>query len=392
MKPLIAPLKIATAIILLSVLAACSDSQSSTAEAPAMPPSAVSVIKASPEQLPITNELPGRIAPTRTAEVRPRVSGIVIERVFEQGTVVEEGDVLYRIDPSVFAVQVASAEATVQRAKASQLQAQQDADRQSQLRERNISSVQQQDNAVAALAQANADVAVAQAGLAAANLDLEFTEVKAPIAGRIGRAMITEGALVSSTENLARIQRLDPVYVDFTQSSAELLRLRRALEADELDSPAPDQASVRIRMDDGSDYAHPGRLLFAESSVDETTGQVTMRAEIPNPNGDLLPGMYARVLIEQAIERAAIAVPQQAIQRNAGGQSQLYVVNDKGEAELRVVRVGRVVADRIVVEDGLSDGDQVIVEGFQKIQPGAPVDAQAWKPEDKTSDQHAANR
>ncbi|MEO9338877.1 efflux RND transporter periplasmic adaptor subunit [Mesorhizobium sp. SB112] len=392
MKSLTVPFKIATAIALFSMLAACSESQSSNAEAPAMPPSAVSVIEASPEQLPITNELPGRIAPTRTAEVRPRVSGIVIERVFEQGTVVEEGDVLYRIDPSVFAVQVASAEATVQRAKASQLQAKQDADRQSQLRERNISSVQQQDNAVAALAQANADVAVAEAGLAAARLNLEFSEVKAPIAGRIGRAMITEGALVSSTENLARIQQLDPVYVDFTQPSAELLRLRRALEANELDSPGPEQARVRIRLDDGSDYAHPGRLLFAESSVDETTGQVTMRAEIPNPNGDLLPGMYARVLIEQAIERAAIAVPQQAIQRNSGGQSQIYIVNEKGEAELRVVRVGRVVADRVVIEDGLSDGEQVIVEGFQKIQTGAPVDAQAWKPDDKTGDQQAANR
>jgi membrane fusion protein (multidrug efflux system) len=368
----------ALALPALLLLAACGESETSAPAARAMPPMPVSVVEVKPEPLPITNELPGRIAPTRIAEVRPRVAGIVVERVFEQGSMVKEGDVLYRIDPAQFRVQVESAEATLQRAQAVQVQARQQADRQKTLVERNATSAQQHENAVAALAQANADVAAAQAGLAAARLNLEYTEVKAPIAGRIGRALITEGALVTSAENLATIQQLDPVYVDFTQSSSQLLRLRRALEAGELDSPAPGEARVRIRMDDGSEYGHPGRLLFSEATVDPTTGQVTMRAEVPNPTGDLLPGLYVRVLIEQGIEPSAIAVPQQAVQRNAGGASQVYVVNAQNAAELRTVRVGRAIGTRFVIQEGLQNGDRVIVEGFQKVRPGAPVNAAQW--------------
>ncbi|MHA6643515.1 efflux RND transporter periplasmic adaptor subunit [Mesorhizobium sp. A623] len=377
------PLKIAAAVALLSLVAACSEAESS-AEAPAAPPpSAVSVVEVTPEPIPILNELPGRIAPTRIAEVRPRVSGIVLERVFEQGSLVEQGDVLYRIDPAQFRVQVASAEATLQRAQSVQLQARQAADRQTQLRERNVASGQQMDNAVAALAQADAEVAIASAGLAAAQLNLDYAEIKAPISGRIGRAMITEGALVStnSAESLATIQQLDPVYADFTQSANALLKLRKALENGALTSSNPGEARVLLRLDDGSEYAHAGRLLFLEAAVDATTGQVTLRGEFPNPEGDLLPGMYVRVLIEQGVQQNAIAIPQQAIQRDSGGQSQVYVVNDENIAELRTVRVGRTVGERWVVEDGLKAGDKIIVEGFQKIRPGAPVSAQPWKPE-----------
>lgn len=363
----------------LAFLAACSDSQSDASTAPAMPPPLVSVVEAKPEPLPITNELPGRVAPTQIAEVRPRISGIVIERVFEQGSMVGEGDILYRIDDASFRVLVESAEATLQRAESTQLQARQAADRQQELRERNITSMQQLDNAVATLAQADADVAVAQAGLSAARLNLEYSSVKAPIAGKIGRAQITEGALVSSADILATIQQLDTVYVDFTQPSAEMLRLRRALEAGLLESPAPDEASIRILLDDGTDYEHAGRLLLSESAVDPTTGQVTMRAGLPNPKGDLLPGMYVRVLIEQAIERHAIAVPQQAIQRDAGGRSQVYVVNGENTVELRAVQLGRSIGDRITITTGLEDGERVVVEGFQKVRPGAPVNAEPWR-------------
>jgi membrane fusion protein (multidrug efflux system) len=378
------PLKIATAAALLSLVAACSEAESA-AEAPAAPPpSAVSVVEVTPEPIPILNELPGRIAPTRIAEVRPRVSGIVLERVFEQGSLVEQGDVLYRIDPAQFRVQVASAEATLQRAQSVQLQARQAADRQTQLRERNVASGQQMDNAVAALAQADAEVAIASAGLAEAQLNLDYAEIKAPISGRIGRAMITEGALVSanSAESLATIQQLDPVYADFTQSANELLRLRRALENGAVTNAEPGEARVLLRLDDGSEYAHAGRLLFLEAAVDATTGQVTLRGEFPNPEGDLLPGMYVRVLIEQGVEQNAIAVPQQAIQRDSGGQSQVYVVNKENLAELKTVRVGRIVGERWVIEEGLDAGDKVVVEGFQKIRPGAPVSAQPWKPDD----------
>ena len=385
MKSLALATRMAAAFAFLLLVSACDESEAGAPTAPAMPPPLVSVVEVVPEELPVVSELPGRIAPTRIAEVRPRVSGIVVERVFEQGSLARQGDVLYRIDPALFSVQVESAEATLQRAQAVQVQARQQADRQKELRERNVISAQQQDNAVAALAQADADVALAQAGLTAARLNLEYAAVKAPIGGRIGRAMITEGALVSSAESLATIQQLDPVYVDFTQSSTELLRLRQDLEAGVLDSPAPGEASVRIRMDDGNEYAHRGRLLFSEAAVDETTGQVTMRAELPNPDGNLLPGMYVRVQIEQGVERGAIAIPQQAIQRDAGGKSQVYVVTGENVPELRTVRVGRTIADRVVIEDGLKDGERIIVEGFQKIRPGAPVTVEAWKPKDDVS-------
>ncbi|WP_274631083.1 efflux RND transporter periplasmic adaptor subunit [Arvimicrobium flavum] len=378
------PLKLAAAIGLLVLVSGCTDAESaSETPAAAPPPPAVSVIEVVPETLPILNELPGRIAPTRIAEVRSRVSGIVLERVFEQGSVVKEGDVLYRIDPALFQAQVASAEATLQRAKAVQLQARQQADRQSELRQRNVSSGQQHDNAVAALAQADADVAIATAGLATAQLNLDYAEIKAPITGRIGRAMVTEGALVSANgpESLATIQQIDPVYADFTQSANEILRLRRAFDNGALSNAEAEAARVTLRLDDGSEYAHPGKLLFLEAAVDATTGQVTLRGEFPNPEGDLLPGMYVRVLIEQGVQQNAIAVPQQAIQRDAGGRSQVYVVTDSDAAELRTVQLGRVVGDRWIVEKGLEQGDKVIVEGFQKVRPGGAVSAQSWKAE-----------
>jgi membrane fusion protein (multidrug efflux system) len=351
-----------------------------------MPPPAVSVVKVKAEPVPIVNDLPGRIAPTRIAEVRPRVTGIVVKRVFEQGSLVKEGDVLYKIDPAPFRVQVESAQATLQRALATQTLARQQADRQKELRQRNISSVQDLETATAQLAQADADVAAARAGLDAAKLDLQYSDVKAPISGRIGRALITEGALVNGngSENLATIRQLDPVYADFTQPSSEMRRLRQALKDGHLKSPAEGQATVKLLFDDGSEYPYPGRLLFSESTVDETTGQVTMRAEFPNPDGDLLPGLYVRVLIEQGVEQAALTVPEQAVQRNSSGQAQLYVIGKDNVAELRSVTAGRTTGQHVVITNGLKDGEQVIVEGFQKVHPGAPVKPEEWKPADNT--------
>lgn len=373
--------RIAASLICLPLIAACSESKSS-ASPPAMPPATVSVVEVKAEPVPIVNDLPGRIAPTRIAEVRPRVSGIIQQRVFEQGSLVKEGDVLYRIDPAPFKVQVESAKATLQRATAAQLLARQQADRQKELRQRNISSAQDLDNAIAALAQADADVAVAKAGLDAAMLNLQYADVKAPISGRIGRALITEGALVSAngTTNLATIQQLDPVYADFTQSSHDLMSLRQALAHGLLKSPAAGEASVKLLFDDGTEYKQPGRLLFSESTVDETTGQITMRAEFPNPDGDLLPGMYVRILIEQGVEQAALTVPQQAVQRDASGQAELYVVGKDNVAELRKVQLGRTTGNQVVVAEGLKAGERVVVEGFQKIRPGAAVKEEEWKP------------
>jgi len=373
------PISIATLGALLT-LSGCKEEQAPQ-EGFAFPPPQVAVLTVKAEDVPITNELPGRIAATRTAEVRPRASGIVVDRVFEQGSLVKEGDVLYRIDPAPFQVQVDSAEATLRRAEAVQAQAKNDTVRQEQLKKSNVASAQAYDDAIAKLAQADADVAIAQAGLATAKLNLEYTEVKAPISGRIGRALITEGALVSTngTENLATIQQLDPVYADFTQSATDLIRLRKALKDGALMADN-NSADVKLFLDDGSAYPHPGKLLFSEAAVDESTGQVTLRGEFPNPEGDLLPGMYVRVQVEQGVEKGAVLVPQQAVQRDASGSALVYVVSADNKAGPRPVHVGRAAGTRWVITDGLKDGEKIIVEGFQKVQPGGEVVPSEWDP------------
>jgi membrane fusion protein, multidrug efflux system len=375
---------LAASLATVLLLAGCQKNEEQQAAAQAFPPAQVAVFTTAAEPLPITNELPGRITPTRIAEVRPRISGIIVERVFQQGSMVKEGDVLYRIDPAPFQVKVDSAEATLKRALAVRDQAKQTADRQARLKEAQVTAVQQYDDAVAALAQAEADVGIAEAGLAEAKLNLQYANVTAPIRGRIGRALITEGALVNAngSDNLATIQQLDPIYADFTQSATDLIRLRKALADGQLIS-ANNEAQVQLILDDGTPYTHKGRLLFSEAAVDATTGQVTLRGEFPNPDGDLLPGMYVRVKIEQGLEKNAITVPQQAVQRNNAGQSQVLVVSPDNKVEFRNVTLGRTVGTRWQVTAGLKAGEKVIVEGFQKVGPGAPVEPTAWDPNAK---------
>lgn len=384
-------LTLAALLIGAAFLSACQQEETKAEGQPQRPPSEVAVITTKTEELPITNELPGRIAATRTAEVRPRVSGIVVERVFEQGTTVQQGDVLYRIDPKPFQVQVDSAEATLARARAAQTQARNTAGRQEQLRKSNVATQQNFDDAVALLAQADADVAIAEAGVASARLNLQYTNVTAPITGRIGRALITEGALVTQngTENLATIQQLDPVYADFTQTATDVIRLRKALQDGQLMTNA-NEAAAQLVLDDGTPYPEKGRLLFSEAAVDETTGQITLRGEFANPNGDLLPGMYVRGLIQQGIERHAIAVPQQAIQRDTAGKALVYVVNPESKVEIRPVTTSRVVGDRWVISNGLKADEKIIVEGFQKVGPGAPVKVVDWNPAPPKPDAGAA--
>jgi len=375
---------LALTIAVLPALAACDfglTEDKPIAAAPARPPVAVSIITAAAEDIPVVNELPGRIAPTHIAEVRPRVSGLIVERVFEQGAIVQQGDVLYKIDPAPFQVQVNSARATLTRALAAQEQAKRTADRQQELQSRKVASAQTRDDAVAALAQADADVAIARAGLAAAELDLHYTSVKAPISGWIGRALITEGALVTSTstESLAVIRQLDPVYADFTQSAKELRELRKAMKNGEMSVSSDGAATVHLLYDDGVAYPETGRLLLQESTVDSNTGQITLRGEFLNPDSALLPGMYVRIRIEQGIRHNAVAVPQQAIQRDTAGKARLYVVKQDGTLELRQVELGETTGNRWVVESGLAVGEQVVVEGFQKIRPGAKVTPQPWQ-------------
>ncbi|MGO4685460.1 efflux RND transporter periplasmic adaptor subunit [Hyphomicrobium sp. 2TAF46] len=350
-----------------------------------MPPPAVAVLKLSARAVPVMSELPGRIAATRVAEVRAQVTGILQERVFEQGTFVKKGDVLYRIDPNLFRVRVASAEATLQRAKAVQANAQQQYDRQKELRARDVASGASYDTAAATLAQSNADVALAGAALDEARINLGYTEVRAPITGIIGGALVTEGALVTTTDanqNLALIQQIDPVYADFTQSSAELLALKRAVAEGKLESPAPGQARVELVFDDGTVYPQPGRLLFSSASVDAMTGQVTLRAEFPNPKSDLLPGLYVRIRVEQAVRDGAITVPQRAVLRAHDGKAQVYVVANDGTVEARDVTLGQTFGADWVVESGLKSGEYIIVDGVQKAQPGGKVTVEAWKSTD----------
>jgi membrane fusion protein (multidrug efflux system) len=388
------PLRLVATLALLAALgftlAVCSDyggEEAAAQQQEAPPPPAVAVVTLEAERIPVVNELPGRIAPTRIAGVLPRVSGIIEERVFTQGSLVEAGDVLYRIDPEPFRVRLESAEASLRRAESVALQARQEAERQEELRERAVSSVQRFDTAVAELAQAEADVSIAEANVAEARLNLDYAEVKAPISGRIGRANITEGALVSesSGETLATIQQLDPVYADFTQSAGDLLRLREALDAGSLtsdDAQEVGDAVVYLEYDDGSAYEEDGRLLFQETNVDTTTGQVTLRAEFPNPQGDLLPGLYVRVLIEQGVDDNAVSIPQQAVSRDPDGGAQVYVLDDENVAELRPIRLGRVVDEtRWLVENGLEAGDRIVVEGLQKVRPDAPVTPEDWNPD-----------
>lgn len=363
---------------LTPLLAACNPSNSATAER-APPEPEVSIVTVTPQARSIVSELPGRISPTRVAEVRPRVSGIVVERAFHQGGEVKAGDTLYRIDPKPFEIEVQSSEAAVAKAEAVLRQAEHQARRIAYLAKERAASEADNDRAVAAEGQAKADVESAKAALARAKLNLGYTTVRAPIDGVVGAALVSEGALVIQDQtNLATVQQLASVYADFTQSVTQLSRLRRAFEAGDLDRIAPGAAKVRLVLDDDTRYPADGKLLFSDARVDVNTGQVTLRGEFPNPKGELLPGMYVRVRIEQGIDSDAIAVPQQAIQRNGGGGSEVFVVKDDNRVALQPVRTGSVQDGQWFVADGLKAGDRVVVEGFQKFVAGDKVKPQAW--------------
>ena len=351
-----------------------------------MPPTPVSVLTMTPQPLPVVNELPGRVAATRTAEVRPRVGGIVVERIFTQGSVVKAGDVLYKIDPAPYQVRVASAEATLARAEATRQNAQDQLARAEALRERRVTAGVDLENATTTLAQADADVAIANASLQEAQLNLGYTDVTAPIDGVVGRALVTEGALVTAqTDILATIQQLDPVYVDVTQSSSQLFALQRARATGELMMAAPDKAQVRLFFDDGSEYPHPGKLLFSEASVDSSTGQITLRAEFPNPDGMLLPGLYVRARLEQAVRENALSIPQMAVQRDTNGQAFVYVMKGEDTVERRDLTLAQTSENGWLVEEGLQPGDRVVVEGAQKLYPDAKVVPEPVNPEPKTA-------
>lgn len=372
-------------VLMLAVLAPClagCNEPNSAVAAVERPDPEVSIITVKPQPHAVASELPGRIAPMRVAEVRPRVSGIVVERLFQQGSKVKAGDPLYRIDPKPFEIDVQSSEAALAKAEAVLHQATQQARRFGLLIRQHAVSEAENDKAIAAERQAQADVEARKADLARAKLNLDYATVRAPIDGIVGAALVTEGALVVQNQTkLVTVQQLDPVYADFTQSVTELRQMRRAFEDGDLERIAPDAAKVHLVWDDDTVYPADGKLLFSDASVDVHTGQVTLRGEFPNPKHELLPGMYVRVRIEQGIDSDAIAVPEQAIQRDAGGGSEVFVVKDDDRVAVQPVRTSSVQDGQSFVTQGLKAGDRVVVEGFQKFAAGDKVKPEVWTEE-----------
>ncbi len=346
-------------------------------KAAAPPPSKpeVGFVTVRTQTVPLTTELVGRTAAFETSEVRPQVSGLVQARLFEEGAEVRQGQKLYQIDPSLFEAAVAEAEASVANARAAAERARVQAERLQPLARQGVTSRQSFDDAQAAADASAAALAQGEAQLETARINLRYSSVDAPIAGRIGRSLFTTGALVSAgqTAPLATIQRLDPIFVDIQQSSAALLKLRRALAAGE--AGQADTAAVKLKLEDGSDYPLPGTLQFTEVTVAPDTGTVTVRASFPNPDGLLLPGMYVRAVLTQSQVADAMLVPQQGVQRDANGEASALVVAAGDKVERRVVEVARAVGDRWLVTAGLAAGDRLIVEGAKKAKPGAEVKA-----------------
>ena len=376
------------------LLAGCNEPTAATAAAEASPEPDVSIVSVKPQPHAMLRELPGRIAPTRVSEVRPRVSGIIVERLFHQGSEVKAGDPLYRIDPRPFEVELQSNEAALARAKAVLEEASLQARRVATLTSQRAAPEAQNEKAIATLKQAEADVDGRKADVARARLNLDYATIRAPIDGIVGAALISEGALVvqNDSASLAIIQQLDPIYADFTQSVTELNQLRRAFETGDLERISPDAMKVRLLLDDGALYPPPGKLLFSDAKVDAHTGQVTLRGEFPNSKRELLPGMYVRVLIEQGIDSDAIAVPQQAVQRNGGGGSEVFVVKDDGHVAVQPVRTGSLQNGYWFVSEGLKAGDKVVVEGFQKFAAGDKVRPRAWAEADASADAAPDNK
>ena len=375
------------------LLAGCDEPNAATAAAQPFEPD-VSVVTVRPQARAMVRELPGRIAPTRVSEVRPRISGIVVARLFNQGSEVKAGDTLYKIDPRPFEVEVQSSEAALARAKATLDQATLHAHRVATLTSQRAAPESENEKAVSAERQAAADVEGRKADVARAKLNLDYATIRAPIDGVVGAALVSEGALVvqNETASLATIQQLDPIYADFTQSVSELNHLRRAFETGELERISPDAMKVRLVLDDGAVYPLPGKLLFSDARVDAHTGQVTLRGEFPNPKRELLPGMYVRVLIEQGIDSDAIAVPQQAIQRNGGGGSEVFVVKDDNRVAIQPVRTGSAQGGQWFITEGLKAGDKVVVEGFQKFAAGDKVKPLLFTEADAAADTASARQ
>jgi len=348
-----------TAVALASLLSGCSKKEDAAAAAP--PPPQVGVVTIQPQPYTLVSDLPGRTTAFRVAEVRPQVNGIILKRLFTEGTDVKAGQQLYQIDPAVYEANLNSAKATFDATNSL-------AGRYKQLINEQAVSRQEYDTAVGNAREAKAAVQTAE-------INLRYTKVYAPISGRIGRSLVTEGALVSNgqADAMATIQQLDPIYVDVIQSSTEMLRLRRELESGKLQKAGDNAAKVKLTLEDNSQYPIDGKLEFSEVSVDQSTGSVTLRAVFPNPNHTLLPGMFVHARLQSGVNEQAILVPQQGVTRDLKGTPTALVVNQDNKVELRTLVATRTSGTDWVVDKGLSAGDRVITEGLQYVKPGAQV-------------------
>lgn len=360
-------------IFAMLALSACGQDEQKNTASKQRPPAEVTVVTLQAKNVPLTSELPGRIVATRMAEVRPQVSGIVQQRLFDEGSQVAAGQQLYQIDAARYQAALTTAKASLTRAQASFDTADTQYRRYQALINDKAVSQLDFDNAKSAYLQAKAEVAVAEAAVQTADIDLAYTHVLAPISGRIGISNVSEGALVTAGQQsaLATIHQLDPIYVDLAQPARELLNLRRQMAAGTLKRDTLGQ--VQLLMEDGSHYAHAGILQFSEMSVNASTGSVTVRALVPNPDNLLLPGLFVRAVLEEGVRENAVLVPQRGVTRNRQGQATALVVNQDNVVETRSLITGRSTGNQWLVESGLQTGDRVIIEGLQKTAPGATV-------------------
>ncbi len=372
------------AVSLCAVTGCQQSTPSSGAGGPPKAPAQVSVVTLTEQPVTLTTDLPGRTSPYRIAEVRPQVNGVLQKRLFVEGDDVQAGQQLYQIDPAVYQAAYDSAMATLAHANAEMASAKALADRYKALGASNAVSKQDYDNAAASELQAQADIESGQAAVEAAHINLVYTKVLSPITGRTGIS-VTEGALVTANQTtaLVTVQQLDPIYVDIPEAMSLMLRLRRELASGQIKASGSNQVQVTLILEDGSTYEMPGQLQFSETTVDQSTGSVTMRAIFPNPRKLLLPGMFVTAHLEEGISENAILVPQQGVTHNPKGEPTTLIVTPDNKVELRVIKTDRAIGDQWLVTDGLQAGDRVIVTGLQKVLPGAtvaPVEAESAPP------------
>lgn len=375
-RPPLQQAALALAVLAVLLIAAYLLFWNRTPPAPAAPPpTPVGVIVVTEQPVTLSTELPGRTSPYETSDVRPQVDGIIRARLFTEGDYVHSGQPLYRIDPVSYEARVANARAALAKARAATIAADSQVRRYAELVKRDFVSKQLYDNAVSAAGEARADVEAQAAALRSAQIDLDRTVIRAPISGRIGRSLYTTGALVQAAQQnpLTTIQRLDPIYVDIQQSSADLLKLREQTIAGEV---ARDQAPVRLQLESGSMYPLVGSLSFADVTVDPATGSQTIRAVFPNPQHLLLPGMFVRGELSQGVQSRGILVPQRAVSRDERGRPTVIVVGKNNMAELRIIQADRTVGTSWLVTGGLKPGDKVIVDAGPLLRPGVPVKPQ----------------